>query len=418
MRLPHSLAPLRHRAYRAIWLGSAGSNIGTWMQAAALGYYVADLTKSAAWSALTAAAEFAPTALLGPLGGALADRVSRRMLFLAGSLVQTALAALLTVAMLLGRPGAPMIALYALANGCVFALVFPAFGAILPDLVPADDLPAAVGLNSAQWNVGRVVGPVIGAGIYAALGIAWVLAFNAVSFLLVVVAVAGLRTPVPAAPAGRLRDAIVDGWRFVRREPGLRLVVGALLLNTLCIAPFIGLIPAMVVKVFDAGKGSVGLLITAQGLGAVTTGLAFGAVSQRFGVRRVMLAAMVGLPFTVSAYALSPSVGVATIGLFFTGMLYFAALASFTTVAQMRAASEYRGRVLSVNQVVLGLGYTAALAVQGPLGDRFGVRQVTIGAAAVALLVLAAVAVAGRGVTRVLDEPPAAAARAALAAGG
>src|SRR5581483_5704957 len=101
---------------------------------------------------------------------------------------------------------------------------------------------------------------------------------------------------------GPILASIVDGARFVRREPGLRLVINALMLNTLCIAPFIGLIPAMVVKVFHGGTASVGVLITAQGLGAVVTGLAFGNVTKRYSIRLVMSAAVVGLPFVVTAY--------------------------------------------------------------------------------------------------------------------
>jgi MFS family permease len=401
-----SLRPLRHPAFRAVWFGSLVSNVGTWMQTAALGYYVAHLTHSAAWSAVTAAAEFAPTALLGPIGGALADRMSRRALFLAGTIAQLVLATLLTIAMVASQPGAPAVALYALANGCVFALVFPAFNAIMPDLVPEDELPGAIGLNSAQWNLGRVVGPVLGSLIYYFAGISWVIGVNAASFLAVVIALLRVEIPRPAPADGPILTSILEGWRFVRREPGLRLVLYALTLNTLCIAPFIGLIPAMVVKVFHGGTGSVGVLITAQGLGAVVTGLSFANVTERYGIRRVMIAAVVGLPFTVSAYAIAPNVAFAAVGLFFTGMLYFAAMSSFSTIAQLRAPSEYRGRTLSVNQVVLGVGYVIGLNVQGPLGDSLGVRQVTILFAALSLTIVAATWASRRGITRVLDRQP------------
>ena len=117
-----ALAPLRRRNFAVVWTGSSVSNIGTWMQAAGLGYYTVHLTNSAGWGAAVAAAEFAPTALLGPIGGAIADRYSRRTIFLVATLAQAILAGALTVAMVSGRPGAPVIALYALANGCVFAL--------------------------------------------------------------------------------------------------------------------------------------------------------------------------------------------------------------------------------------------------------------------------------------------------------
>src|ERR1700712_892436 len=100
------------------------------MQAAALGYYTAHLTKSAGWSALVAAGEFAPTALLGPFGGAIADRMSRRAVCVSATFVQAVLASALTWGMIVGRPSAPVLAVFALANGCVFALGFPAFSAI------------------------------------------------------------------------------------------------------------------------------------------------------------------------------------------------------------------------------------------------------------------------------------------------
>ena len=406
MRRLGSIEPLRERTFRAVWTASFVSNVGTWMQATALGYYVADLTRSAGWTAVTAAAEFAPTALLGPIGGALADRMSRRALFLAGTVAQTVFAAVLTTITIVADPGAPVIALYALLNGCVFALVFPAYQSIIPDLVPAQQLPAAIGLNSAQWNLGRVVGPVLGAGVYAVGGLPWVLGVNAVSFLAVVGALLLVHIPRPVPTKGPVFAAILDGFRFVRREPGLRLVVLSLALNTLCIAPFIGLIPAFVKKVWFGGAASVGVLITAQGLGAVVTGFTYGTVSNRFGVRRVMLSAMVGLPVVVSAYALSPNVAVAAVGLFFAGMLYFAAMTSFSTIAQLRAPSEYRGRALSVNQVVLGAGYALALNVHGPLADRVGLRVVSVGFAGVSLAVLSVTWLARRGVTRVLDQVP------------
>ena len=89
------------------------------------------------------------------------------------------------------------------------------------------------------------------------------------------IALLRVQIPRPLPATGPILASIADGWRFVRREPGLRLVLGALTLNTLCIAPFIGLIPAMVVKVFHGGTGSVGVLITAQGLGAVVTLVGF-----------------------------------------------------------------------------------------------------------------------------------------------
>jgi MFS family permease len=404
VNLSGALAPLRNRRFAAVWTGSFVSNVGTWMQAAALGYYTVHLTQSSGWGAAVASAEFAPTALLGSIGGAIADRYSRKMIFVTATLAQAVFASMLTAAMVTSTPGAPVIALYALANGCVFALAFPSFQAILPQLVPPDDLGGAIGLTSAAWNLGRVVGPVAGIFVYHQWGIEWVLAVNAASFFAVVVALAV--TELPRQPSTRtpIVRAIADGFRFVRDEPGLRVTMLALCLNSLCVAPFIGLIPAVVEKVFHGDKADVGWLITAQGVGAVAMGVSFGEMSRRHSVRRVMLIALVAGPIALIVYGLAPNLVVAGIALLVIGGLYFAALSSFSTIAQLRAPEELRGRVVSLNQVILGTVYAFSVNVEGQLGDRFGLRQVTVGGAVLSLVILAVVRITKPGYSKVLDR--------------
>ena len=397
-----TIAPLRHRSFRVVWAGSLVSNVGTWMQAAALGYYAAHLTHSAAWSAVVAAGEFAPTALLGPVGGALADRLNRRTVFLFATAAQALLAGGLTWAMAVGQPSAPVLALFALANGCVFALGFPSYSAILPDLVPPEEISAAIGLSAASWNLGRVAGPLLGTILYQQFGIAWVLGVNAVSFVAVVGALLTIRLARVQREHAPMFAAIREGFRFVRGEPGLRVTVQSLCLNTLFVAPFIGLIPAMVEKEFGGGKPAVGWLITGQGIGAVITGLAFGPLVQRFGVRRIMVTALTLGPVALALYGASPSWPVAFAPIVVCGAMYFAALSSFSTVANLRAPSELRGRVLSLNQVVLGTVYAISLNVEGQLGDRLGLRVVTIGGAVLSLVVLAAIRVARPGYSAAL----------------
>lgn len=403
---PSSFAPLRHRAFRLVWAGSLVSNVGTWMQAAALGYYTAHLTQSAGWSALVAAGEFAPTALLGPFGGAIADRFDRRRVFLVSTLVQAVLAVLLTWGMVVGRPGAPVLALFALANGCVFALGFPAFSAILPELVPKEEIGAAVGLSSAAWNLGRIAGPLAGTLLYQQAGIAWVLGVNAASFLAVVAVLLTVTVAPQVRSVAPMLAAIREGFVFVRSLPGLRVTAQALCLNALFVAPFIGLIPAMVEKELGGGKRAVGWLITGQGIGAVITGFVFGRLSETFGVRRVMVVALVGGPIALIAYGASPSWPWAFVAIVVCGGCYFAALSSFSTVANLLAPSDLRGRVLSLNQVILGSVYAVSLNIEGQLGDRIGLRTVTIGGAVASLVVLGAVRVLRPGITAAVDPEP------------
>src|SRR2546427_7394923 len=136
------------------------------------------------------------------------------------------------------------------------ALGFPAYQAMLPDLVPVEDLPGAIALSSAQYNLGRVIGPAIAGVVITVGGYAWAEAANAVSFLAVVAVMLIIRLPPPAAAARseRFVRSIVDGFQFVRGEPGLRITALAMCLNTFLAAPFIALVPTMALEVLHRGK--------------------------------------------------------------------------------------------------------------------------------------------------------------------
>lgn len=147
-------------------------------------------------------------------------------------------------------------------------------------------------------------------------------------------------------------------------------------------------------------------MITGQGIGAVITGISFGRLSTRFGVRRVMVGALSLGPIALAGYAMSPNAIVAFLPIVGCGLLYFAALSSFNTVANLRAPSEIRGRVLSLNQVALGGVYAISLNVQGQLGDRIGLRTVTFGSAVMCLVVLGLLRVVRPGYSEVLEDLP------------
>src|SRR5262249_2771924 len=159
--------------------------------------------------------------------------------------------------------------------------------------------------------------------------------------------------------------------------------VGAMCVNTLLAAPFIALVPAMAEKVFDAGSRGTSVLVTAQGIGAVLMGFALGTLTTRFGIRRVVVAMLVLLPPALAAYRYAPVLPLSALALFFVGAVYLGALSSFFTVSQLRAPSAMRGRVLAVNNVILGSLYPLGSVVQGKVADSIGLRATTFGAACV-----------------------------------
>jgi MFS family permease len=392
--------------FAILWTGAFVSNIGTWMETVGVGILVTEATKNALWTGLVAAAGFVPVAIMAPVGGALADRVPRRRLLIATSLVQTVLASTLTVLAASGNPGPGIVTLIVFAAGCAQAIGFPAYQAVLPDLVPHDEIIGAVALSSAQWNLGRIVGPALAGIIISVGGYEWAFAFNSLSFLAVIFAVAQLKLPPPAGEAHEsIGTSVRRGFEYTRSDPGLRVVVAYMALNSLFAAPFIALVAFMGTEVLDSGAGGTAALVTAQGIGAVLMALSLASLAHRFGNPRVLSAVLWGLPPALVAYALMPNIVLASLAIFVVGFLYLGALSSFTSIAQLRAPAAVRGRVMSLLMVLLGSFYPVGALVQGAIAEEIGLRATTAGAAVIMLAILVIAKVVRPRFAAALDAP-------------
>ena len=384
-----TFAPLRHRPFAALWAGGLVSNVGTWMETVAAGVLVTQATGRAGWTGLIAIAAFVPTVALGPLGGALADRLPRRPLLLATVSAQMACAGLLAALALTSRAAPPVVALVLFAAGCAGALGFPAFQSLLPDLVPAEDLLGAIALSSAQWNIGRVLGPLLATIALAAGGPGWAFAANTLSFGAVLAALLTIHLPVRrASPPAPLGSALVAGARHAHGTPALRAALGCLALCSVLAGPFIALVPAMALTVLRAGPGGAATLVTAQGLGAVGAAVAVGPLAARVGRGRVLLTTIVALPPALALYAWAPGLLAAAVAIASLGGLYLSLLSGLSAVVQAHAPAALRGRVMALQGVVLSLFYAVGAVLQGALADRVGLRFATSGAAVALALAL------------------------------
>ncbi|MGA3218391.1 MAG: MFS transporter [Acidimicrobiales bacterium] len=406
-----SLRPFHHRNYLLVWWGGMVSVIGSWMQTVAVGALVVAHTGKATWAVVIAAAGFLPIGLLSPVGGALADRVPRRAALVAGNLLAGAVA--LTIALLVaeGWDSAGILALLVMVQGSVSAMVGPFEQAILPDLVPRPEFLAAVSLNSAQFNLGRVVGPALAGVTIAGFGYPVAFLANAASFLAVVVALLFVRLSPPSGRAEQtgLLESLRMGRRAARAEPGCRAAIGTIVVVALLASPFIALVPAMAHRLtHDGARGiasATGLLTTAQGIGAVAGALALAPLAARFGRGRTLTTSLAVLPLVLALYGFAPSLAWAVPALFLVGLVYINVLSGLSTVVQLRAPTELRGRVLSLYLVALGVAYPVGSLVQGPLADTVGLAWSTAGAAVLLAVALAVLRVARPGVFQVLAAP-------------
>lgn len=402
-----ALAPLRHRNFALVWSAGLISNVGTWMETVAVGDLVAGRTGEAGWTALVAAAGFLPMGFMGPIGGALADRLDRRRMLVAMTAAQMVFATALTVLSATGHATPGAVALLVFGAGCVAGLGFPAYSAMLPDLVDTEDLLAAVSLSQAQWNLGRVVGPAL-AGL-AILHGSYTTAFaiNAASFAVMLVALRLLRLTHTGDPTdtSSLLARIRVGARAARAEPGVRSAILMISIVALTASPFIALIPAMARVRFDGTSALTSWFVTAQGVGAVVGALALPVLAQRFGRYRMLLTSFGLLAAALVLYGTVPTAPLAVAALVAVGMTYMFVFSGIGTVVQLRAPAALRARVLSFYFLALGVLYPIGATIQGPIADRVGLGTVT---AAAGLLLLAAVVAIGAlrpARLRALDDP-------------
>jgi MFS family permease len=408
-----AVRPLRHRNFALLWTAALVSNVGTWMETVAVGDLVASRTGEAGWTALVTAAGFLPMGLMGPIGGAIADRVDRRRFFFVTTLLQAACATTLTLLSAAGAASPGAVAVVVFVAGSVAGIGFPAYQSMLPDLVPTDDLLGAVSLGQAQFNLGRVVGPAL-AGIAISLG-SYTAAFaiNTVSFGAMLIALSGLRLPPlprpdgddgPDGDGGSVWSRIRTGARAAAHEPGVRAATVFISAVALTASPFIALIPAMARVRHDGGPALTSVFVTAQGVGAVAGALLVPVLAERIGRRRVLMAGLVALPVVLVLYGLAPTPGSATVALAGVGAAYICVFSGLGTVVQLRAPARLRARVVSLYFLALGTLYPVGATIQGPIADRLGLGPVTAGAA-VALLAFVALTRALRpGWLRALDD--------------
>lgn len=372
----HPFVPLRHRAVRLLWTAAVISDIGTWVQLIVVGTLVARNTGSAVQTGLVALATFMPQGMAAPIGGLLADRHDRRKVFAAALMAQATATATLAIVLGMGVGEPWVLTGLILLSSVMGAMGQPAYSAMLPDLVPPEELMAILSLGIFSWNSGRIVGPIVASVLAFAVGPALTVTFNSATFVVMAVAVLLVRRPfLPVSrDDGGVLERLAGGWRAMRSQAGCRYGVKLLLLYNITAVAFMGLVPIYASALFDGGTGLAGTLASVQGIGAIVGGVTITALVARH--RRSMLLAVnvVLLTLTLSAYGLAPSRALAMAAIFLLGACATPMFLSTTAFIQRDAPPESRGRVMSIQQGVGGTSYGVGLVLIGTLADLTSLR--------------------------------------------
>ena len=387
-KLSSAWDPLRVSLFRALWIASVASYIGTWMQDVGEAWLMTSLTPSPVLVALVETAGSLPVVLVALPAGALADVVDRRRLLLVmqGWMCVTAGAMGLLALMGLMTPSRLLLSTFLLGVGA--AMSNPVWQAITPELVPSSDLPAAIALSSVAINIARAIGPALGGSIVAAAGPWAVFFLNAASFIAVVVVIYRWQ-PAPRKsllPPEDIIGAIRAGTRYLRHSPELQTVLVRSGVFVLCASALWALLAQQARRGLGLGSFGYGLLLGCIGIGAVVGAWLLPRARERLSMNALVAAATVVFALTTISLAYVRSFAVLAIALAVGGVAWIAVLSSLNISAQTVTPSWVRARVMAVYLLVFMGGLAAGSAVWGFVAARVGVSAALL-LAAVGLLI-------------------------------
>lgn len=371
-----------------MWLGTLASNIGTWMQNITLGVLAYQLTGQAWFIGVITFAQLGPMLILSPIGGAVADRVNRRVLMVTIAATQTVLSLVLAVVALSDTPNRVALVVLVFGIGVGGALNGPAAAATLPSLVDKADIQGAVALNSAAMNASRVFGPILGGLVGALGGPSLVFAVNGLTYLFVIWAVATVHADF--SPKGRTGTTplqqIREGVQAAHHDRVVERALITIAVFSLCSLVFIYQMPLIAQERLGIDGLAYTLLFASFALGALLGALSMGswfANVERAVMTRAGLAVFAG---ALGAFALTTSAVVAFPAVFVTGAAYFVIVTALSTTLQMRVHDDVRGRVMGLWMMGwAGLVPVGGL-IAGPVIDGLGLVPVLLFGAAAALV--------------------------------
>jgi MFS family permease len=368
--------------------------MGTWLQTVAQGWLILQIMNSAFLLGMINAVGNVPVMTLSLFGGVVADRLDRRMVLIQAQsalMVLTLFMALLTA---IHAINTSWLLILVLLIGIASALSSPAWQSFVADLVPKSSLMNAIALNSAQFNVARVVGPALAGGLIALIGIAGCFTLNGLSFLAVVAALAVMRRPraVPAIGTAGVWRSLADGIRFAAEQAETRTILLLATVHTVFGMPFLMLMPVFAKDVYHGSAGDLGALLAAMGCGAVAGAL----VTARLGMvpRKGLIILGLEVAFAISliVFALIPARLPAMVALAVVGFWMVSFFAVANTALQVLCDEDVRGRVMALWTIASwGISPVGSLWA-GALANKIGAQATVALGGAICLAYVLAVA--------------------------
>jgi len=366
-------AALGYRDFRVLWMGACTSSIGTWMQKVAQSWLVLELTNSATYLALDAFLGELPILLFTLIGGVVADRYDRRKLLLASQFIQMASAFALAALVFGGKVHIYHVLALSFMSGCAQAFGGPAYQSLIPSLVRKEHLPNAIALNSIQFNIARVLGPLLAGVALHQFGSAICFGLNGLSFLVVIAALVSLHAPhVATTSTRRMRDELATGLRYVRDDRSLLTLTVLGLASTFLGVPLLTFLPVFTRNVYHADVGQYSQMMAWSGVGAIAGALVVAWLGRFRHMGLTALLVQLASGVLVVAFALTRLLWLSHVLLLVMGAAMMITFSLFTSLVQLVAPNEMRGRVMSVYMVAFRGGMPLGSLVTGVVVDQAG----------------------------------------------
>ncbi|HEY64677.1 MAG TPA: MFS transporter [Caldilineae bacterium] len=374
IQLTHTFVALRHRHYRLFWSARLGTLIGNWMQRVAQGWLVLQLTDSSFWLGIVGFAGAIPVMLLGLFAGVMVDRADRRRLLILTQTAAMLLAFLLGILTATGYVRIWHIVAIVMLMGVVNAYDGPARQAIMVDMVGKGDLMNAIALNSAAFNIARIIGPPLAGFLIGRVGLAGPFLLNAVGFLppIVVLMIIRLDTGPHVSKHMSTWAGLREGLAYIVQDRVVSTILTLFGASGLLAIPYITLLPVFARDILGVGPEGLGLMTGAIGVGALTSGLMLASL-QGFRSRGwLFTAGNLGLPIVLLVFAWLRWYPLALVALACAGFAMIMQNTTGNTLIQSTVPDELRGRVLSA-WMWIGMGLTQLGGLQaGAIADRWG----------------------------------------------
>ena len=367
-------AALHYRDFRVLWIGAFTSSIGTWMQRVTQNWLVLTIAgpSSAFFLGLDSFLGEAPILFFTLIGGVIADRRDRRQLLLTSQYVQMATAFTLAGLVYWDLIRIWHVLTLSVITGMAQAFGGPAYQSLVPSLIDKQHLPNAIALNSIQFNLARVIGPLIAGVALTAFGMAVCFGLNGLSFLAVIVALLSLHVRhIPATSRSPMYEELRGGFLYVRHQPGLIELTFLAFATTYLGTPLLTFLPLFAQDVFGGGVGQYTQLMAGAGAGAVTGALVVAWLGKFKGMGRTLLILQLVFGALVMLFAVTRVIWINAVLLFGTGACMVMVFAVLASLVQLIVPDEMRGRVMSIYLVAfrggmplgsLVAGYVATLA--------------------------------------------------------